>query len=38
VDLIVVGNRGMSAIKELALGSISEHVLSHAPCPVVLTR
>jgi nucleotide-binding universal stress UspA family protein len=38
VDLIVVGHRGISAIKELTLGSISEHVLSHAPCPVMVTR
>lgn len=38
VDLIVVGRRGMSGIKELALGSISEHVLSHASCPVMVTR
>jgi nucleotide-binding universal stress UspA family protein len=38
VDLIVVGHRGISAIKELTLGSISEHVLSHASCPVMVTR
>jgi nucleotide-binding universal stress UspA family protein len=38
VDLIVVGHRGMSAIVELTLGSISEQVLSHAPCPVMVTR
>ena len=38
VDLIVLGHRGMSGIKELALGSISEHVLSHASCPVMVTR
>ena len=38
VDLIVVGHRGMSAIKELTLGSISEQVLSQASCPVMVTR
>jgi nucleotide-binding universal stress UspA family protein len=38
VDLIVVGHRGISAIKELTLGSISEHVLSHASCAVLVTR
>jgi len=38
VDLIVVGQQGMSRREELALGSIAQHVLSHAPCPVMVTK
>jgi nucleotide-binding universal stress UspA family protein len=38
VDLIVVGHQGMSRREELALGSIAQHVLSHAPCPVMVTK
>jgi nucleotide-binding universal stress UspA family protein len=38
VDLIVVGHQGMSHREELTLGSIAQHVLSHAPCPVMVTK
>jgi nucleotide-binding universal stress UspA family protein len=37
-DLIVLGSRGTSTFKELALGSISERVLASAHCPVLITR
>jgi nucleotide-binding universal stress UspA family protein len=37
-DLLVVGNRGRGAIKELLLGSTSGRVADHAPCPVVIVR
>lgn len=37
-DLIVVGHRGLSKLKQLVLGSVSERVLSYAPCPVLVTR
>lgn len=37
-DLVVVGHRGTSQFKNLEMGSVSEHVLAHAPCPVLLTR
>jgi nucleotide-binding universal stress UspA family protein len=36
--LIVMGTRGLSPMKELLLGSISEKVMRHAPCPVTLVR
>jgi len=36
--LIVVGSRGLSPMKELLLGSISDKVLRHAPCPVTVVR
>jgi nucleotide-binding universal stress UspA family protein len=34
-DLIMVGRRGHSGLKELFLGSISNYVLHHAPCSVL---
>jgi nucleotide-binding universal stress UspA family protein len=37
-DLIVVGSRGLGPIKRLALGSVSEGVVHHAMCPVLVTR
>jgi nucleotide-binding universal stress UspA family protein len=37
-DLIIVGHRGTSSLDQLTLGSVSEQVLSHAPCPVMVTR
>jgi len=36
-DLVVVGRRGTSSFKNLDMGSVSEHVLAHAPCPVLVT-
>ena len=37
-DLLVVGNRGRGAFADLLLGSVSEHCVRHAPCPVVVVR
>lgn len=37
-NLIVMGSRGHSAITGLLLGSNSQKVLSHAPCPVLIVR
>lgn len=37
-DLIVVGARGLGAFERLALGSVSEAVLRHATCPVLVVR
>ena len=37
-DLVVVGSRGISRLKELILGSVSHGVLHHAHCPVLIER
>ena len=37
-DLIVVGARGLCAVKRLLLGSVSERVLRYADCPVLIVR
>jgi nucleotide-binding universal stress UspA family protein len=37
-DLIVVGARGLSAVRRLLIGSVSSEVVDHAPCPVLIAR
>jgi nucleotide-binding universal stress UspA family protein len=38
VDVIIVGSHGRTGVSRLFLGSTSEHVLRHAPCPVLVIR
>jgi nucleotide-binding universal stress UspA family protein len=35
-DLMVIGRRGLGGFKRLLLGSVSESVAHHSPCPVVI--
>lgn len=37
-DLVVMGSRGLSTAKRLLLGSVSESLLHHIDCPVLLVR
>lgn len=37
-DLIVLGSRGQSGVKEFLLGSISDRVTHHARCSVLIVR
>lgn len=37
-DLIVVGSHGRTGLKRLFMGSVSERVIGHAPCPVLVIK
>ncbi len=37
-DVIVVGRRGLGAVGRFVLGSVSDHVVRHADCPVLIVR
>ena len=38
IDLIVIGTHGRSGMSRLLVGSVAEHVLRTAPCPVLTVR
>lgn len=37
-DLLVVGSRGLDGFAGMLLGSVSQHLVAHAECPVVVIR
>ncbi|KJY39045.1 MULTISPECIES: universal stress protein [Streptomyces] len=37
-DMLVVGSRGRGAFRRALLGSVSQQVALHAPCPVTIVR
>lgn len=38
VDLIVIGDRGLGSLTRFFLGSVSNKVSRHAPCPVLIVK
>ncbi|MEO1208719.1 MAG: universal stress protein [Cyanobacteria bacterium J06638_20] len=38
IDLLVLGRRGFSGLAEVFLGSVSNYVLHHAPCSVLIVQ
>jgi universal stress protein A len=36
--VIVVGTRGRGVVSHLLMGSVAEHVVRSAPCPVLVVR
>lgn len=37
-DLIVMGRRGLKGVSEMFLGSVSNYVIHHAPCSVLVVQ
>lgn len=37
-DVVVVGSHGHGWLQRVLIGSVSRHVLHHAPCPVLVMR
>lgn len=37
-NVIVMGSHGRTGLKRLLMGSVTEKVIGHAPCPVLVTR
>ena len=38
VDWLIVGSHGRRGIQKLVLGSVASHVVSHAPCSVLVVK
>src|SRR3954471_19637283 len=37
-DVVVIGSRGAGLLTRMLTGSVSTHVVHHAPCPVLVVR
>ncbi|MEZ6068444.1 MAG: universal stress protein [Planctomycetaceae bacterium] len=37
-DVVVVGSRGLGAVRRMLLGSVSERIVKHAPCSVLVAH
>jgi nucleotide-binding universal stress UspA family protein len=38
IDLIVLGSHGRTGLKRLLMGSVTESVIAHSPCPVLVVK
>jgi nucleotide-binding universal stress UspA family protein len=38
IDLIILGSHGRTGLKRLLMGSVTESVIAHAPCPVLVVK
>ena len=38
IELIVIGNRGLSTLQEMVMGSVSHKVIQKANCPVLIVK
>lgn len=38
VEMIVIGSHGLKGVQRALIGSVSDHVVRHAPCPVLVVR
>jgi nucleotide-binding universal stress UspA family protein len=37
-DLVVVGSHGRTGLEKLVMGSVATHIVTHAPCSVLVVR
>ncbi len=37
-DMIIMGTRGLGTIRRTIMGSVSDYVVHHASCPVIVCR
>ena len=37
-DLLVIGSRGLNALQEFAIGSVSHKVIKHSKCPTLVVK